>query len=139
VAELDDNKALVRRFIGEIFERGNEAAVDELAAEEFELHALPSSGDGREDMRRAIERVHGGLADVEFTIEDMVAEGNRVAVRLRSSATHTGTFMGMPATGKHYSIEEIHLFRIDDGKVAEHWHQMDQMGLMKQLGAAPGS
>lgn len=139
MAELDDNKALVRRFIGEIFERGNEAAVDELAAEEFESHALPSSGDGREDMRRAIERVHGGLADVEFTIEDMVAEGNRVAVRLRSSATHTGTFMGMPATGKHYSIEEIHLFRIDDGKVAEHWHQMDQMGLMKQLGAAPGS
>jgi predicted ester cyclase len=61
-----------------------------------------------------------------------------VAVRLTTAATQVGSFMGMPPSGKRYEIGEIHLFRLRDGKVVEHWHQMDQMGLMKQLGAMPG-
>ena len=72
-----------------------------------------------------------------MTIHDVVAEGDRVAVRLTSKATQTGMFMGMPPSGKTYEIEEIHLFRIVDGKVAEHWHQGDFLGMMRQLGALP--
>jgi steroid delta-isomerase-like uncharacterized protein len=140
MGDLDDNKVLVRRFIDEVFANGNKDAVDELAAEEFVRHTGAPSADGssgRDDLKRTIDRVFAALDDVEFTIDDLVAEGDRIAVRLTSSATQTGEFMGMPATGKRYTIEEMHVFRIGDGQVAEHWHQLDQMGMMRQLGAMP--
>jgi steroid delta-isomerase-like uncharacterized protein len=132
---IEANKALVRRFIDEIFVEGSLEAVDELVADDFVPHTWPYSGDGRQDLRQAMERVSRGLADAAFVIEDMIAEGDRVAVRLTASATQVGEFMGMPPGGKSYTIGEIHIFRVSDGKVSEHWHQLDQAGLMKQLGA----
>ena len=88
-------------------------------------------------MKQAISRVSTGLSDARFDIQDIVAEGDRVAVRLTSTATQTGDFMGMPPTGAGYTIEEIHLFRISDGRIAEHWHQGDMLGMMRQLGLMP--
>jgi len=134
----DENKAIVRRFIDEIFVRGNKATVDELLDDAFEAHTWPSTGHPRDDLKGAIDRAAAGLSEPEFRIDDMIAEGDRVAVRLTTAATQTGPFMGLPASGKRYSIEEIHWFVVRDGKVVEHWHQMDQMGLMRQLGATPG-
>ena len=131
---VDDNKAMVRRFVEEIFVRGNAAAVDELVAEDFVPHTWPYTGDGRADLKAAIERVHAGLADVAFRINDLVAEEDRVVARLTSAARQVGDFMGMPPSGRSYEIEEIHIFRLRDGQVVEHWHQMDAMGLMQQLG-----
>jgi predicted SnoaL-like aldol condensation-catalyzing enzyme len=107
-ATLEANKAVVRRFIDEIFLKGDFGAVDELLTEDFTPHTWGS------------------------------IEGDRVAVRLTSSATHTGEFMGIPASGKHYEMGEIHIFRLRDGRVSEHWHQADFLGMMKQLGASPG-
>jgi steroid delta-isomerase-like uncharacterized protein len=135
---IEANKDLVRRFVREIFEDGNADAVDELVAEDFVPHTWPSTGDGRGDLKRAIERVSKGLSDATFEIEDMIAEDDRVAVRLTASARQTGEFMGMPSQGKSYTIGEIHIFRVRDGKVSEHWHQFDSMGMMTQLGALPG-
>jgi steroid delta-isomerase-like uncharacterized protein len=135
---IDDNKALVRRFIDEIFVQGRKDAVDELLADDFVAHTWPSTGHPKDDLKGAIDRTSGALSDPSFTIDDMIAEGDRVAVRLTTGATQVGTFMGMPASHKRYSIEEIHVFRIDGGKVVEHWHQFDQMGMMKQLGLMPG-
>jgi steroid delta-isomerase-like uncharacterized protein len=132
------NKALVRRFVDEIFVRGNADAVDELLAPEFTSHTFPSTGDGRADMRSAIHRVHGALSDVSFRVDDLVAEGDLVAARLTASATQTGELMGMPASGKRYEIGEIHMFRIRDGRAVEHWHHHDALGMMRQLGAMPG-
>jgi steroid delta-isomerase-like uncharacterized protein len=132
------NKALVRTFIDEIFVKGNVAAVDELVAEDFVPYTWPYTGNGRRDLKQAMERVAKGLSNPEFIVEDEIAEGDRVVVRLKASATQTGEFMRMPPSGKRYTIEEIHIFRIRDGKVVAHWHQFDQMGLMKQLGALPG-
>jgi predicted ester cyclase len=60
-----------------------------------------------------------------------------VVVRLTASATHTGEFMGMPPSGRRYTIGEIHIFRVRDGLIVEHWHQFDQLGMMRQLGATP--
>ena len=74
-----------------------------------------------------------------MTVDDMIAEDDRVAVRLTSSATHAGEFMGMPGSGKRYTIGEIHIFRIRDGRVAEHWHQADFLGMMRQLGGMPSN
>jgi steroid delta-isomerase-like uncharacterized protein len=135
---IDANKELVRRFVQEIFVDGNADAVDELVSEDFVPHTWPSTGDGRGDLKRAIERVSKGLSDAAFTIEDMIAEADRVAVRLTAGARQTGEFMGIPPSGKSYTIGEIHIFRIRDGKVSEHWHQFDSMGMMSQLGALPG-
>jgi len=131
------NKALVRTFIEEIFVKGNVAAVDDLVAEDFVPYTWPYTGDGRRDLKQAMERVAKGLSTPEFIVEDEIAEGDRVVVRLKASATQTGEFMRMPPSGKRYTVEEIHIFRIRDGKVVAHWHQFDQMGLMKQLGALP--
>ena len=124
--EIERNKAVVRRFVAEIFVAGSADAVDELVAEDFVPHSWPSTGDGRGDLKRAIERVGEGLADPEFSVEDLIAEGDRVAARLTTSATHVGEFMGMPATNKRYTIEEIHIFRLRDGQVVEHWHQFNR-------------
>lgn len=135
---VDANKAVVRRFIERVFQDGDVAAVDELVAEDFVPHTWPSTGDGRGDLKRAMERVSKGLADAVFTIDDTIAEGDRVAVRLTASATQTGEFMGLPASGKRYTIAEIHVFRVRDGAIVEHWHQFDQLGLLRQLGAMPG-
>jgi steroid delta-isomerase-like uncharacterized protein len=133
----DDNKALVRQFIERVFERGEMAAVDELVADDFVPHTYPGTTD-REGLKRAMERVSQGLADARFTIEDVLAEGDLVAVRLTSGATQVGEFMGMRPTGKRYEIEEIHIFRVADGRISEHWHQFDQLGMMRQLGATQG-
>ena len=135
---IDTNKALVHRFIDEIFVQGRLEAVDELLADDFVSHTWRSSGDGKGDLKRAMNRLSGVLADVRFTIEDMIAEGDRVAVRLTAGATQVGEFMGLAPSAKSYTIGEIHIFRIRDGKVAEHWHQYDQLGMMRQLGVMPG-
>jgi steroid delta-isomerase-like uncharacterized protein len=133
------NKALVRRFIKEIFEEGRVAALDELVAPDFVRHTGPSGDTDRAELEGAMQRVSKALADAAFTIEDMIAENDRVAVRVTASARQVGEFMGIPTSGGSYTIGEIHIFRIRDGRIAEHWHQADFLGMMRQLGALPGS
>jgi steroid delta-isomerase-like uncharacterized protein len=132
------NEALVRRFIDEIFLHGDFGAVDELVAEDFTPHTWGPMPPGRDGLKAAIERVSQGLSDARMTIEDLIAQDDRVAVRLTSSATQTGAFMGLPPSGRRYEIGEIHWFRIADGRIAEHWHEADFLGMMRQLGAMPG-
>ena len=129
---IDENKALVRRFITEIFEQGRVESVDELCADDFIGHTWGNAD--KEGLRQTMGRVAKSLADVHFTVEDEIAEGDRVAVRVTASARPVGEVAGQPATGRSYKIGEIHIFRVRDGKVTEHWHQYDQLGRAKQLG-----
>ena len=131
---IEADKALVRRFIKEIFELGRPEAVDELCADDFIGHTWGNAD--KEGLKAAMARVAHGLADARFSIEDEIGEGDLVAVRLTASARHVGDFMGMAASGRSYEIGEIHIFRVRDGKVSEHWHQFDRTNLMKQLGAS---
>ncbi len=135
---LEDNKALVRRFVDEIFVQGRPGAVDELVADDFVSHTWGSTGDGKGDLKMAISRLATILADPAFTVEDLIAEGDRVVVRLTASATQIGEFLNLPPSGKRYSIGEIHIFRLRDGMVVEHWHRYDQLGMLRQLGAVSG-
>ena len=135
---LDQNTRLVRRFVEEVFVDGRKDAVDELVADDFVSHGMPSQGDGKAALKEAIDRVGAALTDPRFEIHDTIAQDDHVAVRLTASATQTGTFMKLPPSGKRYTIEEIHIFRIRDGRVTEHWHHFDQLGMMQQLGAMPG-
>jgi steroid delta-isomerase-like uncharacterized protein len=130
---IEDNKRIARDFVDEVFVHGNPDAVDRLATEDFTPHTFGPMPPGREPLKQAIPRVNSGISNPTFEVEDVIAEGDRVAIRLTTSATHSGTFMGMPATGNRYSVSEIHIFRIRDGQVSEHWHEFDKLGLLEQL------
>ena len=124
---------LVRRFIEEVLQDLNADAVDELVADTFVSHTWNFKGDAKEGMRKATQMMGAALSDIDFKVEDLIAEGGHVVARVTSSATQTGEFHKLPPTGKRYSIGEIHIFRVSDGKIAEHWHQYDGLGLMNQL------
>lgn len=131
-------KALVRRFVEEIFEAGHAEAIDELVAPDFVSHTFGITDNGRERLMEATAGVHARLADVRFTIEDIVVERDRAAVRLTASATPTGEFMGVAsAAGKRYTVAEMHFFRVEDDQVAEHWHVYDPASIRRQLEADP--
>jgi len=135
---MDDssaNKDVVRRFVERVLADGSTDAVDELVGDDFVSHTWGITADGRAKLRATTERVHSTLSDVRFSVDDIIGEGDLVAVRLTSSARPTGEFMGKPASGKGYTIGEMHFFRVRDGRIVEHWHQHDAAGLMKQLGA----
>lgn len=131
------DKELVRRFVGEVFEARRPEAVDALVADDFRSHTWGPSGSGKAELRAATVRMAELLSEVHFEIDDLIAEGDRVAVRLTASATPVGAFMGVQPSGKGYSIGEIHIFRVAAGRIVEHWHQYDKLGLMKQLGIRP--
>ena len=137
MAVIEGQKGLVRRFIDDVFLKGDFNAVDDLMTDDFVSHTSGPGASGKDGMKQAITRVSAGLSDASLQIEDMIAEADRVAVRLTGHAVQTGEFMGMPASGKAYTIGEIHIFRIRDGKVAEHWHQADFLGMLRQLGMMP--
>ncbi|MEA2672937.1 MAG: hypothetical protein QOI92_129 [Chloroflexota bacterium] len=135
--QLERNKDVARAVIDRIFMHQEDAAIDELIATDFQPHTFGPMPSGREGLRAGMKRAGSGLSDVRFTIDDMIAEGDRVAVRLTTGARQTGTFMGLEPTGNRYSIDEIHIFRIRDGQVVEHWHEFDKMALLQQLKGEP--
>lgn len=130
---LERNKELAREFIDRVFVHQEDAAIDELVAEDFVPHTFGPMPPGREGLRAGMRRAGAGVSEARFEIHDVIAEGDRVAVRLTTTARHTGTFMGIEPTGNRYSIDEIHIFRIRDGRIAEHWHAFDTMALLSQL------
>ena len=136
---LETNKEVARQVIDRIFVHGDDAAIDELIAADFRPYTFGPMPRGRDGLREGMRRAHAGVSDPEFTIHDMIAEGDKVAVRLTTTARHTGTFMGMQPTGRRYSIDEIHIFGIRDGQVQEHWHAFDRADLMRQLGGDEGA
>lgn len=133
MSDIESNKKVVRQFIDRVFGQLDEEAVEALVANDFESHAWPSEGSAKEALKAATVRMGKALADIKFTIDDLIAEDDRVAARVRSSARQIGDFMGVPASNRTYEIAEIHIFRLRDGLIVEHWDQIDAMGLMKQL------
>jgi steroid delta-isomerase-like uncharacterized protein len=132
----EDNKRFVRRFVDEVLAGGRVEPIDELVAADFVSHTWDMTDAGRDKLKATTPQMHERLTDVEMTVEDLLAEGDQVVARLTSSATPTGDFMGVPAAGKRYTIGEIHWFRVRDGQLIEHWHQIDGLGMMRQLGAS---
>ena len=137
----DDNKDVVSRFYEDVLNSADFDALDELAVADYEEHdPLPGQGEGREGLRdRARTLVHA--FSPQFTIEDVIAEGDRVVVRWTNSGTHSGDFLGIPATGRTVSFAGIDIYRVEDGKLAEHWHVVDQLSMLIQLGVVtlPGA
>ena len=134
----EQNKALVRRWLEEVWGQGSAAAVDELAADDFVWHwAPPGVATDREGYKQFLRMDFEAFADVSCATEDIVAEGDRVASRWTWRGTHKGEFMGVAATGKQVALSGICINRFVGGKIVEEWGEMDMMGVMQQLGAIP--
>ncbi|MCK4393961.1 ester cyclase [Candidatus Bipolaricaulota bacterium] len=135
----EQNKTIARRHVEEGVGKRNLSVVDELLATNFVLHATPPSGVplDREGYKKLVSMIHTGFSDYRVTVEDMVAEGDRVVIRLTMRGTHKGEFMGITPTGKHVTWTGITILRIEGGKIVEIWNQVDSLGLMQQLGVVP--
>ena len=137
----EENKAVVRRFVEEVFNHGHLAAVDQfLAAEYRDANALPGQEPGREGAKRAFSLYQEVFPDLQYTIEEMIAEGDTVVTRVTFRGTHRGAFLGIPPTNRQVNIPAVHITRLVEGTIREHWSVMDDLGLMQQLGvvsAAP--
>jgi predicted ester cyclase len=134
-------KALARRVVDEIFSRGNIGIADELLATDFvEREELPPGiSRDREGVKQLATMLRSAFPDLNVTVDDIVAEGDKVVLRQTWSGTHRGEFMGIAPTGRKVSFGVIDILRVAGGKFVEHWGQMDGMGLMQQLNAVPGS
>ena len=133
-----DNKTILRRFFEEIFNEQNLAVADEIVAVDYINHnAAPGETPGREGLKQFVAYLHSGNEGIHFVIEDQVAEGEKVVTRWTATATHTGEFAGIPATGKAFSLTAINIHRVVDGQIQEGWLEWDALGWMQQLGVIP--
>ena len=134
----EENTAIFRRYVEEL---GNEGRL-ELADEIFDSYlAHQSDGSvlerGPEDVKRFMGEFRAGFPDFHGTIEDQIAEGDKVVTRWRMRGTHRGEFRGIATTGMEVAVTGIGIFRFSDGKVVESWDNFDQLGMMRQLGVIP--
>ena len=132
--------AIVRKFFEVGPSTGDIVAADALLHPEFSLHTpLPTPGPGIEAMNNVIITCRAAFHGLQVTVDDIMAEGDKVTARFTARGVHNGEFMGLPATGKGITMTGIEIFRIKDGKIAELWGEANLMGLMQQLGLLPGS
>jgi steroid delta-isomerase-like uncharacterized protein len=136
----EQNKALARRTIEEVWNQANLAVIDELVAPNATFHD-PSVPDGKftgpEGMKRFVQIYRGAFPDVHLTVNDQIAEGDEVCTRWTATGTHKGDLMGIAATGKSATVTGVDIDRYQDGKVVEAWASYDMLGLLQQVGAVP--
>jgi steroid delta-isomerase-like uncharacterized protein len=133
-----ENKALVRRFVETGINQADMAAFDALVAEDVVDHyAPPGSPGGREGWKQNRLMFQAGFPDARWQIADIIAENDLVFVRAPFQGTHLGEFMGIPASGKPVSIGSIHICRVANGQIVEHWGNSDDLGMMRQIGVIP--
>ena len=132
------NKAVVRRYYEEILNRGNVGLLEAIARpDHIEHDPLPGQGTGLVGFRQRVEMLRAAL-NPQFTIEQVVAEGDTVVVRWTNRGRHVAPFLGIPPTNKSFTIAGIDIHTLKDGKLAEHHHVVDQLSMMQQLGLIPG-
>jgi predicted ester cyclase len=135
----DDNKRIARRVLEELFERGNLEAAEELIHPEFVNHeAPPDNPQGPEGLKETVGWLRGLWGPTRFEVADEIGEGDKVVARVTMHGRHVGEFLGKPPTGKEFATKQIHIWRIEDGKVIEHWSVRDDLGQALQLGLIGG-
>ena len=126
MSEAEENKALVRCYFEEVLSKGNVAAIDEFMAPNYVDHSIPSGlPPGTEGLKQATTTYRTAFPDLKATLDDIFAEGDRVAYRWSTRGTHLGEWLGIPPTGYHMAATGITVFRIAGGKVVEGWTSMD--------------
>ena len=134
----EENKAIARRYIEEAWNRHNPDAIDELLSPDYLNHAAVAEHQrGIAGAKHILNWLMAAFPDTRFDIEDIISDRDMVAIRGTASGTHEGEFAGIPPTGKRFAVQQVHWLRVAEGKVAEHWAVRDDLGMMRQLGAAP--
>lgn len=131
----EDNKALVRRGFEEIWNRGNLAVIDEFIAPNYVDHEPTTTLQGPEAHKQFVLMYRSAIPDLHITIEDQIAEGDKVVTRWTARGTHQGPLMGIPPTGKQAVVTGIDRFA--NGKAVEAWNNFDALGMLQQLGVVP--
>src|SRR6266446_10960048 len=132
----ENNKAVVRRLIEEVWNKGNLSLVDELFAPNYEHHdpSSPDFGRGPESEKKRATLYRSAFPDLRLTIEDVISEDDTVMTRWSCQGTHKGDLNGIAPTGKHFTISGISIVRFTNGKMIEGWPNWDALGMMQQLG-----
>jgi steroid delta-isomerase-like uncharacterized protein len=138
-ASAEENKAVVLRQEEEIFTRGNLDAAEEIYAPGYVGHdpSNPEDVRGPEGAKQAAADYRRAFPDLRVTVEDLIAEGDKVVARLRFRGTHLGELEGIAPTGRRVDSTGIVVSRMEGGKIAEDWANFDDLGVMRQLGAIP--
>lgn len=136
----ETNKAISRRFFEEVWNNGNLAVVDEIFAEDYfnsGPSTLPGAPAGPEAAKQVVMLYRNAFPDVHFTVDEQLAEGEKVLTRWTASGTHQGELQGLSATGKSSTVNGIAIDRFVNGKIAESWGLFDYFAMMQQLGVIP--
>jgi predicted ester cyclase len=135
----EDIKAIGRRIPVEVFGQGRYEVIDEIVAPEIVDHGTPPPGmpPGREGLKAIARAMRAAFPDLKNTVDLQVAEGDLVAGKITYTGTMKGDLFGMKATGKQATWTESHFVRVKNGKVTEHWGDIDQLSMLRQLGLAP--
>lgn len=133
----EENKATLVRFIEEVFNKGRTDALDEFVTSDFTRHAMGGTTSGRQILVDAVTALRTGFPDFHVSIEDMLAGGDKVAQRQVHTGTHLGEFAGVKPTGRRIETTEVSIARFQDGKIAEAWVNVDQLTMLRQIGALP--
>ena len=134
---MEQNKDIARRIYEEVINKRDLDVLEEVVRPDYIEHdPLPGQREGLDGIRDRYRMLIEGL-DPHFTIEDVIAEGDRVVVRWTNAGIHSGEFLGIPATGRPFEFAGIDIYRIENDRMAEHWHVVDQLTLLQQLGLIP--
>jgi steroid delta-isomerase-like uncharacterized protein len=136
---MSEQKKLVRNLVEDVWSEGKFEVVDRLVDARYIGHSSPAGTEtrGTEGYRQYFADLRAAFPDLHVSVEDEIEEGDRVVVRWTARATHLGTFAGVPASGRRGEVAGISIYRIADGKVIECWTNMDNLGLLQQIGAFP--
>ena len=137
VMSIEENKSIVRRFFEVGPSMGDLSAAKELLAPGFVLHVPLPCSPGVQGIDEVVSACRSAFENLNVTVEDMIAEEDRVAARFTARGIHNGPFMGLPPTGKPITMTGMEIFRLENGKIAELWGEANLLGLMQQLGILP--
>jgi steroid delta-isomerase-like uncharacterized protein len=133
------NKAILHRYFEELFNTGNLSVADEIVGLNYLNHnPVPGEPPGREGLKAFITHLRTAFPDIQFTIEDQIAEGDKVVTRFTVTGTQQGEFAGIPATGRPVTVTALNIYRVAGGQIEEGWLNWDALGMMQQLGVAKG-
>lgn len=135
----EENKEIVRRFFEEGPSKGNLTAANELLSSDFTMHIPLPTSPGIEGINEVITTCRAAFEHLNVTVEDLIAEDDKVVARFTARGVHKGNFMNLPPTGKQIIMGGIEIFRLKDGKIAELWGEVNLLGMMQQLGIFSGS
>jgi steroid delta-isomerase-like uncharacterized protein len=131
-----DSKDVIKRLFDEVLNGDRRDLLDEMIADDYlEHNPVPGQLPGSEGIRLKLEAFRAAFHDLYFDLEEIISEGSMVAVCYHWEATNKGDFMAIPATGRRVSVRGMDFYRVKGGKIVEHWDSVDQLGLLRQLGA----